>query len=1086
MVRVCSVAFAVLVAAVMSASPRAQGRPEAQTPPAGEVRIIATGSFLGQFDGFVTNPGHSRDTNAGTGFRPYGGLLGVIDFLHARWGQATPPAGELLLIAGDNASHGFAGLIRGEHSSSFGPSKRFWTELAKLQPAAVALWSEDFYRALAPPSREADSNAGRFANFIARREIPFLASNAAIRLHKTRLNTIENAGIELEIDRDRSLAWVDKLSLRFDCDREDLTYTLRAGAASIASNALTSTGDDDPCHAEIELTAPLKPGQEYDLAVTSAGHPVAHLSFHTDLALTPHHDGLPAVVPASDTQPIITALVDPAIRQRLPQEDWEWEPSAEEPTCPAEKCEIVLNDPLETFEVLEAWLAPHGERYFALLSGIRDADATVLFAEPVAAAMKFVVLPADSGMLGQGTAPRTAGTPQIPNPTHPSELLAVPDPPYEGTWGSVAVLDGPVAPAARAWVRAEWIGTNVATIRATITRRPAKRSEKDGDPPAPEWDADGLRAESVAVRGYRLCAVAGDGEKVISYKAAEHDPITAQMRPSGRYTFDLAVAERYPVYASDRTYDGRHQQGKLWIDRGEFAAMALDLMRRELSAEIALFPENTVDDDYLGVLAAEQKASRPLNWLSREILNRALFRADRIVRVKVEGSKLAEALEKMVADDGGFCAAGLGATSCGLTKIDTDHLRVNGRKIQPDHFYGIAMPAGLAAAFAFEDAEASESLLDLIDGGLRKEAGGAVDTCAAAPPAPAPASPAVTPLGERLESAHANRVQGYYLFKPLSAEFSATELNEPAVAAYRGTFSSLPLAGSKADDQTKWAVDGGLDAGFDWRKFVLHGIGTVKYGKTRIHPHAAEGPTRTTDPDEYKLGARFDWRAWPGSLDGKFYAGAFLEGEISREVIFADGSFPEPSNVKRRRYLYATFGAEVDNPATWGKLAVKQIRAGLSRGTSYSERSGVVINGGVTSIPLATSLDEILKTATDRGVEVTSLAFEHMDVQRTRGELEALMAFPLYTAHRRDAKLSFTAKYFYYWDTKTPALTFVERHNALGKVEVVVPLWRVFDAGFMVENQRVWLRDGKLYSVVRSSASIKWPLFGKRGSGIIW
>ena len=247
MVRVCSVAFAVLVAAVMSASPRAQGRPEAQTPPAGEVRIIATGSFLGQFDGFVTNPGHSRDTNAGTGFRPYGGLLGVIDFLHARWGQATPPAGELLLIAGDNASHGFAGLIRGEHSSSFGPSKRFWTELAKLQPAAVALWSEDFYRALAPPSREADSNAGRFANFIARREIPFLASNAAIRLHKTRLNTIENAGIELEIDRDRSLAWVDKLSLRFDCDREDLTYTLRAGAASIASNALTSTGDDDPC-----------------------------------------------------------------------------------------------------------------------------------------------------------------------------------------------------------------------------------------------------------------------------------------------------------------------------------------------------------------------------------------------------------------------------------------------------------------------------------------------------------------------------------------------------------------------------------------------------------------------------------------------------------------------------------------------------------------------------------------------------------------------------------------------------------------------------------------------------------------------
>lgn len=1045
------------------------------------IKIYATGSFLGQFDGMVVYPAHSRDTGALAGLRPYGGLLGVADWLRDQ--PARTPR-DLLLVAGDNFAHGFARRLRGartDDDGSFAAIDEFWHRLDGLQPTAIGMWSEDFYRALAPPSPTSDSNAGRLAKWLAGGNRKLLASNAAVRLHRKRLNQIKTDHFELEVDRDRSLAWDQSLSLSFDCELKDISFELRVMGSPdtdpFAAGSIEPKGAHDPCHGQIDLKKKtLRPGQRYDLMLRASGNTVSHLSFETDRALTPVGNGEPAIIPADPALPIVISFVDPDIRKRLPQGNWEWTPAADALDCKGQRCEIVFHEPAAAFAMLRGRLAPHGERYFALLAGVTDSDATGLLNDWDA--IKFVVLPADSGMLGLGASERKEGTPQLGGAGTPL------DPPYAGDWGNVGILDGAVVPAARAWVRVQWMGANAPVIEATVTRRDPepKVSAKEKTANPAEWDLNGLKATSVAVQGYRMCAEAAAGQSMIRYRAAKHGALGEPMELAPG-VIDLAVADRYPVYVSNRTYDGRNNQGTLWTSASEFAAMTLDRMRDALHAEIALFPATTVDDDYIAYLAEEQKAGRALNWLSREVVKRALFRADRAVRVKVEGSKLASVLGKILGDADGHCAAGLGDTSCKLKKVDEEHLRVNGRKIQPDHFYGIAMLAGMAAQHDFEETRISDSLIELVDDAFTKESGAAVSTCAAKPQE-TPASPDETPLAERLEL-NTVGAQPFYLFKPLTASFGMTELKEPAT--HRNRFSSLPLSGSKVADQVKWAIDGGANIGVDWRRYALYGTGTLKYGKTRIHPHDKDAPTKAIDPDEYRIGLRFDIRRWFTDAEGRLFTGLFQEGELSREGVFEAGSpWPEPSNTRRRRYRYVTGGAEVDNWWSAGKLSMKQIRAALSHGTSYAERQGIHINGGelvLLTKSLTTLLDEF-KAASGAGVE--TIEFDYIERRRTRAELGALFELPLYEAHGRKAKVSIDGKYFFYRDTENPAIDLVERHHAQGALQATFPGFRVLDFGVKVENQSVWLRDGTMFSVIRTSLTVAWPLFGKRGAGIIW
>ena len=1054
---------ALLVVACGQGMLRAQQK-TAAAPPA-TVRILATGSFLGQFDGMFEYPSHSADPN-GAGLTPYGGLLGVETWLKAP-GNRRP--GDLLVIAGDNPSHAFgdyladrygAGPARTEQLTvAYRSTDEFFKRLGQLRPAAIGLWSEDFFRALAPSpaskGRKFQSNAGRFAAWLADNPtrtpgLPTLASNAAIRIHAAGLNTVDTGAIELEVPDDQSVPWTDKLTLSVPCEIEDLKYELTAG--SHHETAFVEVKGDDNCHAGIDLAEALKPGRRYTLAVTAAVNQTVTMQFSTDRALTPSRDGLPVVDPGPGS-PLIVGFVDPGIRAHLPREFWEWKPSpvpSQELACATdhamngvtlEKCEIVLLDPKSVFGTIAAWFAPKRERYFALLSGLSDDDSrAILNATDL---IKFAVLPNDTELLGRGA-------------------LAAKG--FSGSDGNVAILDAGDDPAARIWARPEWIGETVVTMEANVVQA------------AKEWHLTSPEAEAIAIKGRRLCAVARGNEVV--YYAATHGTLDAALVRDAGAPFEISREYLYPAYVADRTYDGRNKQGKLWINRGEFASMVLDRMRGGMRAEVAIMPTETVDNDYIAYFAAEHEAGNALDWLSRETLRRALFRAGRIVRVRLSGKDLLKALQDMTAraksEGKSLCVAGIGNPACGVSRIDRDHLLINGRTIVGEHFYGVAMPAGLAGRFDLKSDTGGMDLVELVNEAFIRTTAD-FNTCDV--PESRKTQKAVhadvEPLGERLERAVAQRVQPYVRFAPLDFTLANVELDEPE----RGSFSQTTIEGRDAKDRRTIAVATALDMGLDWRRATLRGIGSIKQGRDRIEDPAKGTIIRSEDPDEYSIGARLDWKVKPFSPSLRLFAGGFVDGELIHDRFDVT---PAPEGVRLRRYQYGTAGLEVDNLVARPHFKLSQVRLSLHAGRAYNERTRVKINDG-DAVDLSRGLGAVLKGFAGT---ITKIEFEDVDGWRNRIELGTLVTIPFYKAFGRDAQLEASTKGRYV--ISNVSVDLAEKKGLRNIWKVLFPVNRLFSVGFEADHHLVWSEQDQRFSVWRTKALVSIPVFTKRAAGFIW
>jgi hypothetical protein len=234
--------------------------PEAPSAPAAvpaNLRLIAIGNFLGQFDGFCEPPGG-----------PYDLALESVEYCHPGGPGGTPPAGEKkpidspwpaalggligaenwladnrdaarptprLLIHGNNQTPDFADFLANRAKSSAdasgvrpmrsmpasavgtkasrryaqaeSASRLFWDRLATLKPAAVALGPDDFYRSLRPSAAtraldaaervsETDTTASRFVEWVRteQRRLPLLASNAILSVTGKRLNRLHVPG----------------------------------------------------------------------------------------------------------------------------------------------------------------------------------------------------------------------------------------------------------------------------------------------------------------------------------------------------------------------------------------------------------------------------------------------------------------------------------------------------------------------------------------------------------------------------------------------------------------------------------------------------------------------------------------------------------------------------------------------------------------------------------------------------------------------------------------------------------------------------------------------------------------------------
>ena len=88
------------------------------------------------------------------------------------------------------------------------------------------------------------------------------------------------------------------------------------------------------------------------------------------------------------------------------------------------------------------------------------------------------------------------------------------------------------------------------------------------------------------------------------------------------------------------TFDprGRIAQGTLWTNIDSFASLALDAMRRGLGTDMAVLPADAIDDNWLTVMREHPRG--PGAWLSRAFLERLLFRAGTIIKVRVSSGEL--------------------------------------------------------------------------------------------------------------------------------------------------------------------------------------------------------------------------------------------------------------------------------------------------------------------------------------------------------------------------------------------------------------------------------------------------------------
>lgn len=248
---------------------------QSQTGGPANVRLLAVGNFLGQFDGFCEPPGGPYDLMLSKALNrchpggpggnvpangagvpaaadsPWpaalGGLIGAETWIDANLSKTRPAV--RLLLQGNNQTPDFADVLakdwpyrspvtsrqrsnvhrRQQRAAS--ASDLFWNRIARLRPRAVALGPDDFYRSLrlssdarrAKTIDESDTSASRFVQWVRQKQdvVPFLASNTIVSVNARKLNTVKSGSrarrYELVLAEGSSVGWLKELAIKHPC-----------------------------------------------------------------------------------------------------------------------------------------------------------------------------------------------------------------------------------------------------------------------------------------------------------------------------------------------------------------------------------------------------------------------------------------------------------------------------------------------------------------------------------------------------------------------------------------------------------------------------------------------------------------------------------------------------------------------------------------------------------------------------------------------------------------------------------------------------------------------------------------------------
>ena len=349
-----------------------------------------------------------------------------------------------------------------------------------------------------------------------------------------------------------------------------------------------------------------------------------------------------------------------------------------------------------------------------------------------------------------------------------------------------------------------------------------------------------------------------------------------------------------------------------------------------------------MDQQIVDWLRAESLA-KPLNWMSRFILEKLVYQLEHIATVRVEGSKLASALETIVKTEAAAGASVIGAgwgSSAQLRTLDTKHLLINGRSIVPTHLYMVAMPQSLAEAHKLDlEGKGLASLLDAADLRLRDEKAALLDS---------------TQLGTELETRFSRRPKAYFNLAPATAKFNRTSLRDPDKA-----LANVPLEGRAAKGQESYELAGMADLGIDFRTFAVRATTEATYSRTEVNKISSN------PKDEWTAGIRADRRVSKAKLN-RVFVGWFRQSWFRDHVQAAitptatgepttllGQTFEKPNvsgkpvtpRVVKPTYRFWRVGAELDSLVATTWVSVKGVSLAFDRGRAASDRDALEIGG---------------------------------------------------------------------------------------------------------------------------------------------
>ena len=909
----------------------------APTAPAPPTEVVIGGGLLGKLDGFceVVSPSIPDKSGSCPGGRT---PLGGLYALRQEVEKALKK-GSYALLTGANLPKNF--------NANDWESDPFMKEFRSVGSDVTALGQDDFLRAVFPAKlgTEKTKPPSRFNShvqaFLEKNEFRFLASNAAVRTNQSGLNTTWVKGYELMIAADQSIPWTTTR----------LTFAVPVNHPDIASWILE--GDGEPRRKEsadvrkgsATISVNIKPKASYTLKIEHGDQSIV-FKFKVDEALTPWYcespalNGLPVACishpPAAPLQ--VVSLIDPAVLDVLDPSRWKDRDDGG-------AISLVLYPPADTAKFLMSRVKAPGV-IPVLLSDLDDALAAQVAS--CSAAWRIVSFGGDSHMLGCDSGEAGCAKGRLSD--------------YRS--GAFAVLNN-----SRAWARPEWIAETL--VEFTISTGAWGKIEG-------HW----------------------------------------RYVPGGRFT-SASTASRQKVQIQSKAFAPPPPLGQFqtpapgtriwWSNREDMAAVLMDAMRNSLHTDLAMADQRTIDPEVLSELTAMAYASPPLKVIGPRELLEILWRHDPYTVIKITGKDLVAALGKLAKlppdeDSGGVCVRGLGGPQfqqpCSLPgAVKTVLLQINGRYLNSDEYYTVALPQSLArgAGLAYtrnhmvnvfhtvldylmtldpNKIPAKDRESDTLNKLTQSPPSPGVQPAASAflptPDPPAPASVNNQPRPLNWPNLLDKKLQAFIFMPPAAVELAEQSFHVPNRNNQPDTsgFAAIPLVGEKAQHTFKLNLNGEFHVvPIDLQPVSLDVFTRVNLNRLETFPNTSAGfPQFAYTPDQWTNGAalrsKFVTDHWTRVMDAigrrllpkerrpalRFqpFIGYFDDTSVYHYAATysrkADSAIFQESDAKPN-YAYFGMGLEISPIAIGKYFSLNNTRLEQDFGMNYAAPKGVFISG---------------------------------------------------------------------------------------------------------------------------------------------